>query len=67
MYFYQTLDELNKYLYLINEMVNMSKRRYTHIKDRVIPVEHGSIIDETDHTLSPEMGSYKTKKKSWSE
>ncbi len=39
------------------------KRKYTHIKGTIIPVEHGSIIDELEHANSPGLGRYKTKKK----
>jgi hypothetical protein len=42
----------------------MAKRVYTHRKGRPMPVEHGSVIDELDHNVSPELGSYKTKRKS---
>jgi len=38
------------------------KRVYTHKKDRMIPVEHGSILDELDHAMSPHAGPYKTKR-----
>jgi len=42
----------------------VAKRKYTHKKGRLVPVEHGSIIDELDHDMggSP-LSGYKTKKK----
>ena len=39
------------------------KRKYTHIKDRIMPIEHGSIADEIEHAVSPAFGKYKTKKR----
>ncbi len=38
------------------------KRVYTHRKDRHMPVEHGSILDELDHDFGgvPVASSYKT-------
>ena len=39
------------------------KRAYTHRKGKILPVQHGSIMDELDHNLSPDLGSYKTKRK----
>ncbi len=44
-------------------MTKKKKRGYTHRKGKIMPVGHGSIMDEIDHTLSPTGGSYKTKKK----
>ena len=39
------------------------KRRYTHTKGKLVPVEHGSMIDIIEHELSPSFRSYKTKRK----
>jgi len=39
------------------------KRKYTHRKGRIIPVRHGSILDDLDHASSPYGGPYKTPRK----
>lgn len=43
--------------------MSKKKRKYTHRKGKIVPLEHGSILDEIDHDLSPYAGGYKTKRK----
>ncbi len=42
----------------------VKKRLYTHRKNRLFPVEHGSFLDNIDHNLSGTgISNYKSKKK----
>ena len=42
----------------------VKKRRYTHRKGKIVPIEHGNIADEIDHNLGgTPLSPYKAKRR----